>query len=217
MGRFWVGLMGIVALGAAAWGEEFTKNRPYWNVPRAQTVRGHSQPAASSPEVVEFSESYALKGLAIVQDTGGLHWAKVEYAPGKTCFVRADDKHLRDGYDEPAGRPDQNGDYSTRSGHRYWEVVDSGPGGLNGRMHPNFSQQDPKDYPEAVGSWPVVCSFPQGAILKAMTGMRGVRTVRDDQKKDWLIVFQPKRGYCAVRFNSAYVRPVSGPYRMLNP
>lgn len=106
--------------------------------------------------------------------------------------------------------PDKNGDFSVRNLHRYWEVVDTDPQGVNGRL----STEYPIDWlnvsaiwpDEEISKWPIIRKFSRNTILECACGHVGV-IVFDEDGKPWLRVLLG--GWvCFVRANSKYVHPV---------
>lgn len=110
--------------------------------------------------------------------------------------------------------PDPKGEYSRRTLHTHWRVVDGDPQGLNGRLAPDF----PSRYDDARAvwptssplSWPVVARFPGGSSLQARTGNVGVIRLQDAQGRSWMMVSRPGgAGICFVRAHQRYIRPVA--------
>lgn len=113
-------------------------------------------------------------------------------------------------------QPDGRGEYSRRTLHTHWQVVDPDPQGMNGRLAPDF----PNNYEDSripwptsePLSWPVVARFPSGSSLQACTGNLGVLRIKDSQGRYWMMVKRPKgSGFCFVRSHQRFLRPVPPP------
>ncbi len=108
---------------------------------------------------------------------------------------------------------DASGEYSRRTLHTHWRVVDPDPEGLNGRLARDF----PVNYDSVAApwpsspplSWPVVARFASGSLLRARTGNVGVIRIKDPQGRSWMMVSRPEgSGICFVRAHQRYIRPV---------
>jgi hypothetical protein len=109
-------------------------------------------------------------------------------------------------------QPNATGDYSRRTGHRYWVVVDPDPEGLNCR----WSTAMPKNWydPSAafpamdIQNWPVVKRFKRNQALLANTIPAGFAVVLDETDKPWLKVnLGAETNICLVRANAQFIRP----------
>lgn len=109
---------------------------------------------------------------------------------------------------------DARGEYSRRTLHTHWLVVDTDPEGLNGRLARDF----PVNYDSVAApwpsspplSWPVVARFTSGSLLRARTGNVGVIRIQDPQGRSWMMVTRPEgSGICFVRAHRRYIRPVA--------
>jgi hypothetical protein len=110
-------------------------------------------------------------------------------------------------------KPDARGEYSGRTLHTHWKVVDPDPAGLNGRLSRAFPQDYSdirQEWPEPkVSQWPVVATFLPGSRLTAKTGNLGVIRIQDPSGKTWLMVERPQgTGFCFVRAHQSYIRPI---------
>ena len=108
---------------------------------------------------------------------------------------------------------DRNGDYSGRTSHRNWVVVDADASGLNCR----WSSQMPRDWfaPDVrlpalnVVNWGVVRQFRTGTILTSNTTPAGFATLTDSRGLPWLKVsIGRNEQICLVRANRQFIRPV---------
>ncbi|MBD1910907.1 MULTISPECIES: hypothetical protein [unclassified Leptolyngbya] len=109
-------------------------------------------------------------------------------------------------------QPNANGDYTARTSHSSWQVVDPDPNGLNCR----WSSQMPAEWyaPDArlprrdVVNWGVVRRFATGTVLTANTTPAGFATMTDSRGLPWLKVSIGNNDQiCLVRANSRFVRP----------
>jgi hypothetical protein len=110
--------------------------------------------------------------------------------------------------------PNAQGDYQ-RTSHRYWQVVDADPKGLNCRMGKYSIQeiQNPgNDIDLNIGSWPVVGILKQGQKFEIYLGPSGSGVLYDAQNQPWFFVEKTfDRGApssCFVRANSKFIQPV---------
>lgn len=106
-----------------------------------------------------------------------------------------------------------SGDYTQRTQHRTWTVVDADPSGLNCR----WSDQMPADWyspsaqlpPLTIEQWPVVRQFRQGETLTANITPAGFAMLVDDKDQLWLKVsLGAQDQICLVRANAQYIKPV---------
>ena len=111
---------------------------------------------------------------------------------------------------------DANGDYSRKTSHPKWIVVDSDPNGVNCR----WSQEMPSNWyaPDAklptlnISQWPVVRRFQKNTPSQTLTANltpAGFATLVDTSGKPWLKVnIGADEQICLVRANKKYVEPV---------
>ncbi|NJK68604.1 MAG: hypothetical protein HC789_19125 [Microcoleus sp. CSU_2_2] len=111
-------------------------------------------------------------------------------------------------------QPKESGDYQ-RTSHRYWQVVDSDPNGLNCRMGQYSIQQiqDPGSKVELdIDNWPVVGALKQGQDFEIYLGPSGLGVLYDEQNQPWFFVEKSDDpgapSNCFVRANSSFVQPV---------
>ena len=111
-------------------------------------------------------------------------------------------------------QPNERGEYQ-RTSHRYWQVVDSDPNGLNCRMGTHSIQEieDPGSKVDLnIGSWPVVGTLKQGEEFEIYLGPSGLGVLYDKQHQPWFFV-EKSQGIdgpanCFVRAHSSFVQPV---------
>ena len=111
-------------------------------------------------------------------------------------------------------QPNERGEYQ-RTSHRYWQVVDSDPNGLNCRMGTHSIQEieDPGSKVDLnIGSWPVVGTLKQGEEFEIYLGPSGLGVLYDKQHQPWFFV-EKSEGIggprnCFVRARSSFVQPV---------
>ena len=107
--------------------------------------------------------------------------------------------------------PNEDGDYSGRSRHTTWQVVDVDPNGLNCRMEGSFQDILDDRYngvdPNII-DMPVVATLEYGKILEAGTTPAGNVLLGDDRGLPWVYASEPK---CFVRANSSFISPISSP------
>jgi len=116
---------------------------------------------------------------------------------------------------------DGTGDYSTRSSHLSWQVVDPDPNGLNCRMGeygeleifegaPPTPDSDPREVVLDIGNWPPVATLQTGQQFKTRLNLGGWFNVYDLNNKPWMFVNESDGGTagCFVRANDQRVRPV---------
>jgi hypothetical protein len=108
----------------------------------------------------------------------------------------------------------EQGDYQ-RTSHRYWQVVDSDPNGLNCRMGQYSIQQiqDPGSKVELdIDNWPVVGALKQGQDFEIYLGPSGLGVLYDEQNQPWFFVEKSDSpdglNNCFVRAHSSFVKPV---------
>jgi hypothetical protein len=111
-------------------------------------------------------------------------------------------------------QPNEQGDYQ-RTSHRYWEVVDSDPNGLNCRMGKYSIEeiQNPGSKVELdIDNWPVVGSLKQGQNFEIYLGPSGLGVLYDKQHQPWFFVEKSDApgtpSNCFVRAHSSFVKPV---------
>ena len=111
-------------------------------------------------------------------------------------------------------QPNERGEYQ-RTSHRYWQVVDSDPNGLNCRMgtHSIEEIENPGSKIDLnIGSWPVVGTLKQGEEFEIYLGPSGLGVLYDKQHQPWFFV-EKSQGIdgpanCFVRAHSSFVQPV---------
>ena len=111
-------------------------------------------------------------------------------------------------------QPNERGEYQ-RTSHRYWQVVDSDPNGLNCRMGTHSIQEieNPGSKVDLnIGSWPVVGTLKQGEEFEIYLGPSGLGVLYDKQHQPWFFV-EKSEGIggprnCFVRARSSFVQPV---------
>lgn len=91
-----------------------------------------------------------------------------------------------------------------------WEVTTKE---LVGRITPEWPENE--QAPDAllkidwlVPQWPVVARYPQGSRLRAVPDDCGGILIKDIDGGSWMKVESPKGGFCFVRANSKYIKPV---------
>lgn len=111
-------------------------------------------------------------------------------------------------------QPNERGEY-TRTSHRYWQVVDPDPNGLNCRMGPHSIREieNPGSKIDLnIGSWPVVGTLKEGEKFEIYLGPSGLGVLYDDRDRPWFFVQKsenidgPGNGF--VRAHSSLVQPV---------
>ena len=109
-----------------------------------------------------------------------------------------------------------NGDYSGKTSHQKWIVVDPDPEGVNCRwseaMPTSWYAPDTKLPALSISQWSVVRRFAKDTSsqnLTANTTPAGFVTINDESGKPWLKVnIGSNDRICLVRANSKYVQPV---------
>lgn len=91
-----------------------------------------------------------------------------------------------------------------------WEVTTKE---LVGRITPDWPEDE--QAPDAllkidwlVPQWPVVARYPQGSRLRAVPDDCGGILIKDIDGGSWMKVESPGGGFCFVRANSKYIKPV---------
>ncbi|MGI0487982.1 hypothetical protein ACN4EK_21290 [Pantanalinema rosaneae CENA516] len=108
---------------------------------------------------------------------------------------------------------DSTGDFSRRTSHEKWIVVDDDANGLNCRwssaMPTEWYAPDAK-YPRMnVREWSVVRRFPYNTVLVANMTPAGMVTLLDESNKPWLkVTIGDNDQICLVRANSSFIRPL---------
>lgn len=113
-------------------------------------------------------------------------------------------------------KADSNGDYSGKTSHQKWIVVDPDPDGVNCRwseeMPTSWYAPNTKLPALSISQWPVVRRFTKDTSsqnLTANTTPAGLVTINDESGKPWLKVsIGSNDQICLVRANSKYVQPV---------
>ncbi len=111
-------------------------------------------------------------------------------------------------------QPNERGEYQ-RTSHRYWQVVDSDPNGLNCRMgaHSIEEIENPGSKVDLnIGSWPIVGTLKQGEKFEIYLGPSGLGVLYDDRHQPWFFV-EKSEGIagvrnCFVRARDSFVQPV---------
>lgn len=111
---------------------------------------------------------------------------------------------------------DANGDYSRKTSHKKWLVVDSDPNGVNCRwsqeMPTNWYAPDAKLPTLNISQWSVVRHFQKNTPSQTLTTNltpAGFATLFDESGKPWLKVsIGSDQQICFVRANKKYVQPV---------
>lgn len=108
---------------------------------------------------------------------------------------------------------DSNGDFSRRTSHEKWIVVDRDSTGLNCRWSsaiPTEWYAPDAQYPRMnIRDWSVVRRFPYNTVLVANMTPAGMVTMYDESNKPWLkVTIGDKDQICLVRANSSFVRPL---------
>jgi hypothetical protein len=115
-------------------------------------------------------------------------------------------------FPQPVPKPHGGGDYWIYNEHTWldWEVTCPE---LVGRITPAWPQDD--QAPGAllkidwlVPQWPVVAKFVKGTRLHAVPDEGGGILIKDIDGSSWMKVDSGKGGFCFVRANSKYIRPV---------
>ena len=117
---------------------------------------------------------------------------------------------------EALPKADENGDYSGKTSHKKWIVVDPDPDGVNCRwsneMPTSWYAPDAKLPTLNINQWPVVRRFTKNTPsqnLQANLAPAGFATLNDQSGKPWLKVSIGSNDLiCLVRANSKYVQPV---------
>ncbi len=108
-----------------------------------------------------------------------------------------------------------------------WVVVDSDSQGLNCRMAQRFRSVEINAHNIAdevfarnkhnVSQWPILTTFQRGERLRAVGGnLNNQMMIADIQGKPWLPIVT-KQGYCFVRANSRFVKPIREDARTYKP
>jgi hypothetical protein len=155
---------------------------------------GNGGDILSSPVIMTFRKGTELSHVETVLDSRGVPWFVVKQARGKDeqrFLVRANEAYI-----QPIRNrrpiPDKNGNYYDRE-QQFWRVKTGK--GLNARMHPlaktNITSADHSWPAGAVASWPVVRSFSQGTVLRAVTSHAGTIHLKEgkaDAPVVWMLV-----------------------------
>lgn len=112
----------------------------------------------------------------------------------------------------PVPKPSSGGDYWIRNEDTWinWEVVVPD---LAGRLTPTWpeDEQSPGALLKVdwmVPKWPVVLTFHAGDRLLAIPDEGGGVLIKDIDGYNWMKVENPQGGFCFVRANSKYIRPL---------
>lgn len=113
----------------------------------------------------------------------------------------------------PQPTANASGDYTQRTSHQRWLVIDPDPAGLNCR----WSRSIPSDWYAPHAQWPqmnvlqwqIVRRFPRNTVLTANTTPAGFATLSDARGLPWLKVSMGSADQiCLVRANRRYIRPI---------
>ncbi len=130
--------------------------------------------------------------------------------------------------DRGSGTPDQvpisssvlpqtsaEGDYTGKSNHINWRVVDPDPKGLNCRMGDQTIDQvwNPSAGALNIASWPVTGTLPPDSTFQAALSPGGFILTFDSNNQTWIFVESSngpeQTNNCFIRANKNYVEPVT--------
>ncbi len=107
------------------------------------------------------------------------------------------------------------GDYTGKSNHINWRVVDPDPNGLNCRMGDRTIDQvwTPSSGALNIGSWPVTGTLPPDSTFQAALSPGGFVLTFDANNQPWMFV-QSSNGpeqtnNCFIRANTNYIEPIT--------
>ncbi|MCT7958627.1 hypothetical protein [Laspinema palackyanum] len=109
------------------------------------------------------------------------------------------------------------GDYTGKSNHINWRVVDPDPNGLNCRMgdQPIDQVWNPSAGALNIGSWPVAGTLPPDSTFKAALSPGGFVLTFDANTQPWMFVESSngpeQTSNCFIRANSKYIEPIIPP------
>ncbi|MBO0347544.1 hypothetical protein J0895_00130 [Phormidium pseudopriestleyi FRX01] len=107
------------------------------------------------------------------------------------------------------------GDYTGKSNHINWRVVDPDPNGLNCRMGDRtiIEVWNPSAGALNIGSWPVTGTLPPDSTFQAALSPGGFILTFDSNNQTWIFVESSngpeQTSNCFIRANINYVEPVS--------
>ncbi|WP_254563447.1 hypothetical protein [Oscillatoria sp. HE19RPO] len=107
------------------------------------------------------------------------------------------------------------GDYTGKSNHIYWRVVDPDPNGLNCRMGDRTIEQvwTPSSGALNIGSWPVTGTLPPDSTFQAALSPGGFVLTFDANNQPWIFVESSngpeQTNNCFIRANTNYIQPLT--------
>ncbi|MCT7976472.1 hypothetical protein NG792_01880 [Laspinema sp. C3] len=107
------------------------------------------------------------------------------------------------------------GDYTGKSNHINWRVVDPDPKGLNCRMGAQTIEQvwNPSAGPLNIGSWPATGTLPPDSTFQAALSPGGFILTFDSNNQPWIFVESSsgpeQTNNCFIRANTNYIEPVT--------
>lgn len=109
------------------------------------------------------------------------------------------------------------GDYTGKSNHINWRVVDPDPNGLNCRMGDRTIDQvwNPSAGALNIGSWPVNGTLPPDSTFQAALSPGGFVLTFDSNNNPWMFVESSngpeQTSNCFIRANTNYIEPITTP------
>ncbi|MCT7963480.1 hypothetical protein NG799_03245 [Laspinema sp. D1] len=109
------------------------------------------------------------------------------------------------------------GDYTGKSDHIYWQVVDPDPNGLNCRMGDRTIDQvwNPSAGALDIGTWSVTGTLPPDSTFQAALSPGGFVLTFDANNQPWMFVESSngpeQTSNCFIRANSKYITPIIPP------
>ncbi|MGL5192172.1 MAG: hypothetical protein ACRC8Y_01025 [Chroococcales cyanobacterium] len=107
------------------------------------------------------------------------------------------------------------GDYTGKSNHINWRVVDPDPNGLNCRMGDRTIEQvwNPSAGALNIGSWPVTGTLPTDSTFQAALSPGGFVITFDANNQPWMFVESSngpeQTNNCFIRANTNYIEPIT--------
>ncbi len=107
------------------------------------------------------------------------------------------------------------GDYTGKSNHINWRVVDPDPNGLNCRMGDRTIEQvwNPSAGALNIGSWPVIGTLPPDSTFQAALSPGGFILTFDSNNQPWIFVESSngpeQTNNCFIRANTNYIEPLT--------